>query len=168
MSNREPEFDYLSFEDDMEPVIIFGVRQWPKHYRKYKWKEPDRWKDIAHQTGGYACNQHHFTATILKPSAFGSELMRRLSDSYLDSNIISPATVYEILVYRKALVDRGLDCHVTHASFEEGIYPVDFSREVLDRLCEDEFPKDLGELLEPSPFFDPIHWGIWILGENCD
>jgi hypothetical protein len=80
----------------------------------------------------------------------------------------------EIIQYRSILKEKlGVDCRVSYDSFEEAIYPIDCSVDNLKKLCVDDLPDDLDDLL----FFENDlrrfagivdRWHLYILGENCD
>lgn len=170
MNNPTIEFEFLGFEDDMEPVLVFGVEQNERNPRKFKWKDPSRWKNIVHQTGGYSCHHHFMTGIILTPTDIGKKLINELSEHYLDSNIMCYASMDELQNYRTRLGSYGLDCNLSYPCFEEAIYPIDFSHDALSKICIDVFPDNLDDLLESVGPFDFLsnRWRIWVLGENCD
>jgi hypothetical protein len=162
-------FNYL----DVLPQLVLAVKVYHEYDLEYKFKE--EFKPIAHQTAGIACHQHYMYGTLLKPKKEALESMVKMSDHWLDSNSGAfCCSLDEILEYRKQLQDWfGLDCNISYANFEEGIYPIDCSAKALATLQTENFPEELDDLIEWEDDFDRVcgsvhRWSIFILGENCD
>lgn len=171
--------DKFQWLDDAElPMLVLGfVYSEIAHARDYEFKDPDRWRQMDHQTAGHSCHHHYIEGTTLKPRPKIADLMRDLDKLWLETDVWSPAQLESVLTYRRQLQQYGLDCNITHHIFEEAIYPIDCDQESLKIVTEEEFPDDLDELIKWKEgklgVFDRFagcldRWKILILGRNCD
>ena len=140
------------------------------------------WLKIAHQTAGFACNQHHLLGTVLDPRVKVGEAMCVLDKKWEGSCVgMYGATLDQVLAYREDLGEifkAGLDCNFAFQELEEGFYPIDLTPQVLKRLAYDQLPKHLDELVDwdsmpGNPSLNKVfgslnRWGLYILGNNCD
>lgn len=165
------EFNY--FEEERFPLLVLGQRHDSKYYNNFVYKNPEKWVKIAHQTCGHACHQVHLTGMILTPTNSMKQLMKRLNDHWLDSNVgVFGVSLNSLNEYHNMLATEGLDCQHCHTEFEEAIYPIDLP-ENLNQVCTDELPKELDDLVD---FESNMHkflgcvgrWRLYVLGENCD
>ncbi|HUG90315.1 MAG TPA: hypothetical protein VML55_05755 [Planctomycetaceae bacterium] len=151
-------------------MLVIGIPHRFPYYEEYPFKEPERWRKIAHQTGGFMCHQHYITGRLLTPTSEMREFMRLTSERWLHSNIAGGVSLDEVNRYRRHLRDFQLDCNDCYWDFEEGIYPIDLVSVVhLRTLCTDEPPDDLNEWIEwDEDDFPSVNWSLFVLGENCD
>lgn len=158
------------------PQLVLGIKHWHDYRRKFNFKEPEKWLHIEHQTAGHGCHHHQITGRLLTPTPQMQIFMYETDKNWLDSCVgVWGVHLDDILEYRKQLQTQGLDCGESYPSFEEGIYPIDCSVEIVRKVCTDEIPDDLDDFIEwgENPGFEKIagsvgRWGLFILGENCD
>jgi hypothetical protein len=142
---------------------------------RFTFKEGREWHRIHHQTGGLACNHVKMWCTFLTVKEDLLPLLDEINDKWLDSNIgVFGVRLDEVLTYR-AFINKnlGADCDKSYADFEDAIYPLDCSVQLIRALCEDVLPDDLDELLHFENDFSRTlgfanRWKLYILGENCD
>ena len=174
----------FKFNDELGldlPLLVLAVKCHPEWGSKscvgvprHEFKPGRTFVDLQHQTSGHACHQVYLQATILKPRE--PEKLRLIESKWLDSDAgCFGVGLDTILEYRAQLKELyGLDCNGCYQDFEEGVYPIDCSPEALKKLCEDEFPEDLDDLIKfgDGPFERMCgcigRWNIYVLGENCD
>lgn len=169
------EFEYLS---DLEiPSLVLGIDIHRDFPRKYNPKHKFKFKKIAHQTAGHACNQHYVFGLVLDPKPSVKKAMIEISEDWLDSDAgVFGVSLIEILKYREQLNSKlKVDCNRDYQDFEEGIYPIDYSRENLRKLVKSigDIPEQLDDMLKWDSTLDKIagsigRWQIFILGPNCD
>jgi len=169
--------NYKYFEDSELPKLILGIKINPKYsyQEEYKFKSDKDWIRIGHQSAGHACHQQYFIATILAPKSELTNKIKDICDEYIDSDIgCLGVNIHELNSYVDLLKSNlDVDCNWSYTNFEEAIYPIDYSKENLDKLTNDIFPDNLDDLIEwkevRQQSIGCIHrWGIYILGKNCD
>lgn len=161
---------------DSLPVLVVGIYHKHPHVINHRFKDQNVWMDIAHQTAGHLCNQHYLTGRILNPTDKMSKFMEELTYNWLDSDCgMFGVSLEEILSYRKQLEQSnlGLDCNLSYSRFEEGIYPIDCSSDLLKKITTDEIPDNLDEWIDFESDRDRLlgcvnRWSLFVLGENCD
>ncbi|MBI1969849.1 hypothetical protein HYS48_04090 [Candidatus Woesearchaeota archaeon] len=153
---------------DRLPALVLALHE------KYRFTSARDWILLAHKTGGVSCNQHHMAATILQPKPETVRLMEALHKRWYESECGAPASLDEILEYRQQLLSAGVDCNNSYPHFEEGIYPIDCSVEIVRRLASDTVPDNFDDAfiqwkdhLERG-FGAARRWHLYILGENSD
>jgi len=169
------DFKYIS-EKEM-PLLVLGIdihRDYPRKYNpKYKFK----FKKIAHQTSGHACNQHYIFGLTIDPKPSVKKSMVEISEDWLDSDAgVFGVSLTEILRYREQLNSKlKVDCNRDYKDFEEGIYPIDYSRETLIRISSSvgNIPENPDDMIKWDSGLGRIagsigRWQIFILGPNCD
>lgn len=164
-------YDFLFLADEDIPALVLAINNdgWDE---EYEFKEGRKWQKIQHQTAGYACHQHFLLGTILTPK--DHRALHRLCKRYDDSCLAQPASLEAILEYRsdlKELLDA--DCETSYWELEEGYYPIDATHENLQKLCTDELPGELDDLIkwrnDIQKLFGFIgRWRLYVLGDNCD
>jgi len=176
-SNEEilKEYNFPEFMKLELPMLVLGIvvnHDFPLDYKATKdWN----FLKLQHQTSGHACNRVYVYGLPLTPRE--PVKIKLISDGWLDSDMgCFGKPLDEVLKYReqiKVLFD--VDCNYTYEHLEEGIYPIDYSRENLDKMAThiDGIPENPDELLvwesKLSALFGCINrWHIFILGENCD
>jgi len=174
MTGATAEFTYL--DETYLPVLVLGVRAYPDAgwWKPYKFLPGREWLHIAHQTGGYACNQFHFQGTLLKPKSVEVlQAMNRIARHWLDSCVgMWGQQLDPVLEYRRQLNEwLDVDCNYSFPMFEEGLYPIDIEHRL--KLSDEEFPKDLDDQIEWEHDLQRIagafnRWGLWVFGPNCD
>ncbi len=104
--------------------------------------------------------------------------MVRLEAEWFESNIgwNDYPILTAALAYRDSLrqiFGEGFDCDQSYAWFNEAIYPIDCSRELLARICTDTLPNTFGDYFEDTGYpyymldgFDRAE--LYILGANSD
>jgi len=169
------DFEYFS-ETDM-PLLVLGTDININFPRKYIPKQKFKFKKIAHQTAGHACNQHYIFGLILEPKPEVKKAMIDICEDWLDSDAgVFGVPLNEILKYRQQLNSTlKVDCNSTYPDFEEGIYPIDYSRENLEKLSRNikSIPEKLDDMLKWEKELYRIagcigRWQLFILGPNCD
>lgn len=167
-------FKYI---DEKElPVIVLGISIQVEYPRKFIAKKDFYFKKIVHQTSGHACNQHYIYGVVLTPkNNIVKNAIKAISDEWLDSDMgCFGVTLSETLKYREQINKTlGVDCNASFQSLEEAFYPIDYSKENLERLSSKKIPDNLDDMLEWKDNMDRVfgcinRWGIYILGENCD
>jgi hypothetical protein len=145
------------------------------------------WHDLEWAGGGVDFSRRlYITCTVLTPRPDIRDELRRLDDKWLDSSAGSSTLLGgrldQLEEYRDDLRAMSLDCNYTYLDFAEAIYPIDLEPGVLARLCVDELPAELDDLVEAVGFAgegrwleDPWashmfadHWQLFLLGANCD
>ena len=169
--------DYNYFKDSNLPKLILGIKinSTHPHQEDYKFRQDKEWGKIAHQTSGHACHTHYFIGTILTPKSELINKIKDICDEYLDSGIgCFGVNIHELNSYVDLLKNKlDVHCDWSYKDFEEGLYPIDYTKENLAKLSNDIFPDDVDDLIEwENPFKKSIgcihRWGIWVLGQNCD
>jgi hypothetical protein len=169
------EFDYVDMNMKIPlPVLVLGIQISSEYPRRYRAKKKYDFKCIVHQTAGHGCHQQYVYGMILKPKKLPE--MELLARNYYASEIgCYSQSLNDIIKYRDTL-DRlfGVDCNYTYREFEEGFYPIDFSKENLEKLAVDAASiPDPDSMIAWKESFDRVvgcigRWGLFILGENCD
>jgi hypothetical protein len=137
-------------------------------------KKPNEWVNIMHQTAGYACHSYYIHAKFLKPKNYIKEdLYNELLEKYNDSCISRIPRLKTAWEYETLLNKYDLTANESYQYLEEGFYPIDI--ECLKKVTNEKFPKDLQDLIKKSKekqklwsFLNYVHFGIAILGPNCD
>jgi len=169
------DFKFLEDEHKIDlPVLVLAITQSLDFFQTFNFKPTRKWLKIQHQTAGYACHQVYMDATILEPRE--PEKLHILNREYSDSCInMWGLTLDCATAYRQRIIDLfGVDCNETFRYLEEGIYPIDASKENLKKLCKDRLPKCLNNLVDwqgnsIGKFCGIIgRWQVYILGDNCD
>ena len=129
---------------------------------------------VAHQTAGLGCHQHYLVGKTLTPKDKVLISMYKLEKEYLDSNCgLMNTSLDELISYRQRLNQLlTVDCNYSYSKFEEGIYPIDYSKASLEKLIKQKTIKDTKlfmKQIEKMNKFPIIHsWTIYILGQNSD
>jgi len=100
----------------------------------------------------------------------------RLEKQWFESNVGWWLDLDQIIAYRKSLHEifgEGFDCKRSFVHFEEAIYPIDCSKELLERICTDMLPDSFDaffddELTPLVPFRDFERAELYVLGANSD
>lgn len=135
---------------------------------------PKEWVSIMHQTAGYACHSYYLHARFLKPKRSIQEaLFPELLKKYNDSCISRVPTLETAVGYQEILKKHGLSANRSYEFLEEGFYPIDI--DYLKRVTSEKLPSDLQELVKKPKkkeklwsFLNYVHFGLAILGPNCD
>ena len=133
---------------------------------------PD-WRLLRHQTAGYACHSVRLCVLRLRPTPAMAEVMEAAARHWDGSQDSTPADLDAILAWRGMLRSVGADCRWTYHRFQEGLYPVDATDEVLSAIAE---PDDRGPMLiddlvdadRSSPWLWSNCLGVFVLTENSD
>ncbi len=163
---KYPDCQYL--EESQLPALVLAVPQ------KYDFKKGRAWQGIVHQTAGHGCHQHYMYGTLIKPRSKLMSKIQQITQHWLDSDcgMGGGVALDEILEYRKQLQEElEVDCNHSYLDLEEGIYPIDCTIKNLRKLSAEKFPKELDSLIKwnkDGPYFHPVDWRLYILGENCD
>lgn len=104
--------------------------------------------------------------------------MIRLEKEWYASNVgwFHGPTLTDALEYRETLkkhIGEAVDCDQSYRHFNEAIYPIDCSREVLAQVCTDEFSESFADYFEDKkwPFAqlgDFSRAELYVLGANSD
>lgn len=163
----EDKCEYL--KDNELPKLVLALNE------EYQLKDKNGWIYVSHQTAGHGCHHHHMLAKILTPKKKVSANMRNLSEKWFESDAgMFEVSLDNILEYRKDLKKMfRVDCNNSYMGFEEGIYPIDCTKKNLSKMCKDDLPEDLDDLIswknKTDSFFHLLgRWNLYILGENCD
>ena len=153
-----------SYVDDSKlPVLVLALSE------DYPMKDERGWRYIAHQTAGHGCHQHYMKGRVLRPTKPTLAAMRFIDDFWLESDCgIFGVSLEEVNTYNMQL--QGLlraSANRSHADFEEGIYPLDYSPRLVRRLTTTRLPEKLDELIK-GHFMPIVWWHLYILGRNCD
>jgi hypothetical protein len=162
-----------------EPVLALAIEVLPvtlnAGLKRYNFRPGREFRLIEHQTAGHACHHHLLWITELAPRDEVRIALKDIAGHYLDSDMgCWGVRLDQILEYRARIsAVLNADCNDSYLDLEEGIYPIDCTAENLNRLCSDELPKDLDELIEFKDEFDRVcgsvgRWKLLLLGENCD
>jgi len=136
-----------------------------------KMVEPEKWRLIYHQTGGYLCAHKHIYAMFLEPNARFLPLLSELSSAYLESCISDPPALSAAVQYEAVLGKYNISAERSYCELQEAFYPIDIT--FAHEMSKTPLPEKLNDLLVPEknpiPFlsFGP-EWKLAILGENCD
>lgn len=136
--------------------------------------EPKDWVSIMHQTAGYACHSYYLHTRFLKPKeVIKEELYQELLDNYNDSCISRIPRLKTAVEYESLLSKYNLSANESYEYLEEGFYPIDI--DYLNKVTDETFPEDLQELVKKDQkeeklwsFLNRVHFGLAILGPNCD
>jgi len=164
----EADCEYL--ENERLPALVLATGLY-----KYDFVEGREWLHIAHQTAGVGCHQHYMVGTILQPRPEVIIPIKAIIDNWFDTSYGAlGVTLDNIMAYRKQLNELlGVDCNSSYEHFEEGIYPIDCSPQVIRKLAVDEMHDNLDDFIK---FRSGLHklcdsfcrWNLFILGENSD
>ncbi len=166
--------DYKYLEPEQLPCLVLAIVQTPQYPKSYNFKPTHNWVKIAHQTAGNGCHQVYMNAIVLKCRDF--DKINTLAKHYDNTcmNMLG-LSLNEIVAYRKYINDTlNVDCNESYHYLEEGIYPIDATTENIKKLCKDNLPKDLDNLIDwrddkVGKYAGCINrWYLFILGENCD
>ena len=159
------------FEDYKLPILVLATKY------PYKFKKTRKFISIAHQTAGHGCHQHYMMGTVLVPKRDVFKKMRLIDEEWLNSDCgIFSTSLDSILLYREHLDEYlNVDSNLSYMDFEEGIYPIDCTRENIKKLTDEKLPEDLDDLIQWKDIsswerFCGIvdRWNLFILGRNCD
>lgn len=170
------EFKYVDSDLHIElPALVLGVRhRHPDWYEEYKFKG-DFWQKLCHQTCGHACHHIHMTARVLTPTPEMHDLMKDIADHWYYSDVgVFGTSLNDILIYRTQLQRLGLDCNREYPDFEEAVYPIDSSVDVVRRICQNDIDvEDFDDWIEFGDGLEKFcgmigRWQLMIWGPNCD
>jgi hypothetical protein len=166
------EIVYKFLEEKEMPVLFLALNP------EQDWELSDAGKKfnfeyIQHQCAGHACNQVYYYGIRLRPK--DNTRLTLLTEKWLDSEVGCLGTSLEdVCKYADELENLFMvGCDSSFKEFQEGVYPIDCTSENLKKMCYDDLPEDLNELLV---FQSGIHsmcgfigrWKLYILGPNCD
>jgi len=166
------------------PYLVLAIDQ-REVQLQLLFEENRTWYDIEWQGGGVECWVHlPLTCTILEPRPEVHPSLVTLSEKWLCSSLGSrwAPSLDRVLEYRSDLLDLGFDCDATYRDVAEATYPFDLGPTVLRRLCCDDLPEDLNDLVlavgyagrgEWPPDDQRIGaldhaWRVFLLGPNAD
>jgi len=144
--------------------------------RKYNFKQDRKWKLVVHQTAGMGCHQRYLYATELTPrTSTTRKKIKELCSFWLDSDIgVFGKTLTEVNSYNDQLDKMlGVSCESSYMDFEEGIYPIDCTKDNLFKMTKTVLPDALDSFIEWDNEMDKFvgcmgRWKLFILGENGD
>lgn len=161
----------LNENERAEPWLVLAV---DGDY-DYEFAPGREWLHVDHQTAGIGCHHHYLHALRLTPKNDAvRKWMTDISDNWFATNVGAfYPTLNEILLYRNNLQVLGFDCDACYREFEEGIYPIDLTKDSLARICSDELPDDLDSLVIWKNPMEQLfglarRWRLYILGPNSD
>ncbi len=130
---------------------------------------------IQHQTAGVCCHQRVFWATRLAPKDGALTGMQKIEARWFGTNLgrgpwLSAVAEYEASI--RNLFGDDVTCNRSYDLLEEGIYPIDLTRNALARLTVDalsDFPNDAHAIASHLWIFDQGGTlRLPILGANSD
>lgn len=135
---------------------------------------PENWVSLMHQTAGYACHSYYIHAMFLAPTKKIREgLYQDILEKYNDSCIGRIARLKTAVEYEKLLNKYDLSANESYEYLEEGFYPIDI--DCIKKVTKDKIPNNLQELIQKPKkkeklwsFLNYVHFGLAILGPNCD
>lgn len=153
-----------------EPILVLATRL----NRKPVSSPP--WHVIQHQTAGTYCNHHRMWAMRLTPTDATFAGMLKLEEHWFRSNAGWGPTLDEVIAYRASLhriFGDGFDCNRSYQNFNEAIYPIDCSIELLERICTDTLPPRFGDFFDDALSIAPALGSyeraeLYVLGANSD
>ena len=163
---------YRFLEEKELPVLFLALdpeQDWEHSELGKKFK----WEHIQHQCAGHACGQQYYYGTRLKPRNITRMVL--LTEKWVDSEVGCLGTsLKDVNQYNEELKSLfEVDCDTTFMLFQEAVYPVDCTPENLKKMCYDDLPDRLDDLLEFKTPFSSIcgcfgRWKLYMLGPNCD
>jgi hypothetical protein len=137
-------------------------------------QEPKEWVSLMHQTAGYACHSYYIHAKFLKPKTnIKEQLYPELLEKYNDSCIARVAALKTVNEYESILNKYKLSANRSYEFLEEGFYPIDI--DCLNNATSERLPKNLQLLVKVKKndkklwsMLNYVHFGLAILGPNCD
>jgi hypothetical protein len=151
-----PSPEWPNFRDTVppEPIEVAAALAFFEAVPVEILKSPN-WHLLQHQCGGVSCLQETMVAICLDPKPEMRTAFMRLATSHWGTDLgRGPPRLSELLDYRASLLDLGLDCDTSYTRLREGVYPVDSSKEALERVTSD--PPDIATLLADRPFLSII------------
>jgi hypothetical protein len=94
---------------------------------------------IAHQSGGLACNQLYLQGFFFDINSEYSEFIKKLDKLYYESNAgCFGGLLFEIINYQKLIKEINADCDSCYELFEESVYPLDLSVDLIKNMIIDD------------------------------
>jgi hypothetical protein len=164
-----------SDEPSGEPPVLVLAASAGTAARGVRFAGGRTWLTVRHQSAGLACHQRTWVATRLtpRPEVVGG-LTALVGAGHCCVGALGAPSLDELVRYRD-LVRRHLpaDVNVAWLEYEEAVYPLDCTPEIIAALAVDELPDDLDELCEWRSPFDRMlglvgRWKLLVLGPNCD
>jgi hypothetical protein len=129
-------------ESDVLPLLILATRE------NYKFTDTRTWMLIAHQTAGNGCHQNYLMGTVLKPRTSVLPTLQEIVGGWYGSNYgFTERPLSGVLRYRAQLRKIDVDCERSYPDFEEGMYPIDCTRDNLQRMTTERLPVNLDKLV---------------------
>lgn len=157
---KESSFDY----EKLLPTFIFGyVAQYDienSGYRTYEIDTPDEWHYMSHQYGGVSCSKKCFHGIDLESTEAALRLFIEINRLYLPY-----IDLKDIKEYKELLGKYNLTCNNVFREFNDGIFPIDYSVENLDKISKTKLSDELNELIEDNKDVD---WALFILTEGSE
>jgi hypothetical protein len=163
---------YKFLEERELPVLFLALdpkQDWEHSEAGKKFK----WEYIQHQCAGHACGQEYYYGIRLRPRDNTRTVL--LTEKWLDSEVGCLGTsLKDVVKYSDELKNLfSVDCDGCFKEFQEAVYPVDCTTENLKKLCYDDLPEDLDDLLVFRNSMSSLcgcigRWRLYILGPNCD
>jgi len=139
--------------DGVLPRFLLGVDFDSGRHVRLRPAEPEKWRLVDHQVGGWDADRRVTPALLLDPSEKGSRMLTDLKTD-LDEwyMLYGRPSLDDILDYRRILNRYGVDCNENFRyGLTDGWFPIDISEnwdwKAARELCAMPLPDNPGDLL---------------------
>lgn len=139
--------------DGVLPRFLLGVDFDSGRHVRLRPAEPEKWRWVDHQVGGWDADRRVTPALLLDPSEKGSRLLRDLKTE-LDEwyKLYGRPSLDDVIDYRRILKRYGVDCNENFRyGLTDGWFPIDISEnrdwKAARELCAMPLPDNPGDLL---------------------
>jgi hypothetical protein len=162
------------------PQLAFTV--WPAYRERVYFQRdekpkvlPDRdWYFLDHQTAGVCCHGRSFWASRVEPTREALEGMKLVERRWWGTNLGRGPSLASCVEYSASLQNvfgSGVGCERSFLDLEEGLYPIDLTRQAVGKLAAENMASSLEKFryqdtenyLFPSPGLK-----LFIIGANSD
>ena len=141
--------------DEVLPRFILGVDFESGRHVRMRPAEPDKWRLVDHDVGGWYAERRVLPSILLDPSEKGAALLAELTkefDDWYNKGFRGHPPLNEIFQYRRVLERYGVDCNESYRfHLDDGWFPIDMEQErdwnAVRELCATPLPDAPGELL---------------------
>lgn len=126
---------------------------------------------IEHEYASEMLNTIFMWINILSPKENIKESINEINEKWKKSKIIVPS-LSEVIEYNNFLKEKlDVNCEKSYSYFAQGLYPIDATIENISKLCDDDLPEDLDDLIFwkngiQKLFAIKNRWTLFIVGEN--
>ena len=146
---------YFEPWDEVLPRFILGVDFNSGRHTRLRPAEPEKWRLVDLEAGGWNSERHVLPAMLLEPSEKGARLLAELKtklDDWYNGEFRGRPPLREVLKYQRILESYDVDCDESYINgLDDGWFPIDIVEDrdwaAARELCAAPLPDQIGDLL---------------------